>query len=90
MGNPSSIKNVISEGKIDCFGYVSLDSTKSNIEFEVIVHSAAIAGGSSGGALLDSNNEIIGITFAGVFDRDGIFITGYAIPSEKIIEFLNK
>lgn len=90
MGNPNSMKNVINNGMINCLSYVNLNSEKSKVNFEVIVHSATIASGSSGGALLDSDNEIIGITFAGVFDKNGNFITGYAIPSEKIIEFLNK
>ena len=90
LGNPNAMKNVISSGMVNCLSYVDLNSEKSKIDFEVIVHSATIASGSSGGALLDSNNEIIGITFAGVFDNNGSFITGYAIPSEKIIEFLNK
>ena len=90
LGNPNTIRNVVTEGTISCYSYVVLDTDKSKVDFEVIVHSAKIAGGSSGGALLNSNNEIIGITFAGVFDSEGTFITGYAIPAEKIIEFLNK
>jgi S1-C subfamily serine protease len=89
MGNPKSVKNVISKGMVNCFSYITLDNEKSKVDFEVIVHSAEIAGGSSGGALLNRNNEIIGITFAGVFDNKGNFITGYAIPSARIIEFLN-
>lgn len=90
MGNPSSVKNVINDGMINCYSYIKMDNEESKVDFEVIVHSAAIAGGSSGGALLNSDNEIIGITFAGIFDNNGTFITGYAIPSSKIIEFLNK
>lgn len=89
MGNPNSIKNVITSGMINCYSYVSLNNSKSKIDFEVIVHSANIYSGSSGGALLNENNEIIGITFAGVFDNKGNFITGYAIPVEKIREFIN-
>ena len=90
MGNPGSVKNVINNGMINCFTYIKMNSEESKVDFEVIVHSAPIAGGSSGGALLNSKNEIIGITFAGVFDNNGQFITGYAIPSDKIIEFLSK
>lgn len=90
LGNPHSIRNVVSKGQVNCYSYVTLDTNKSKVDFEVIVHSAKIAGGSSGGALLNSDNEIIGITFAGVFDNTGNFITGYAIPAMRIKEFLNK
>ena len=90
LGNPHSIRNVVSKGQVNCYSYVTLDTNKSKVDFEVIVHSAKIAGGSSGGALLNSDNEIIGITFAGVFDNTGNFITGYAIPAMRIKEFLNR
>ncbi len=89
MGNPNSIKNVITNGMINCYSYISLNNNKSKVDFEVIVHSANINSGSSGGALLNEYNEIVGITFAGVFDNNGNFITGYAIPVEKIVEFIN-
>lgn len=90
MGNPDSNKNVISEGMISCFSNIYLDTNKAKVDFEVIVHSARIKGGSSGSALLNNENEVIGITFAGVFDNNGEFITGYAIPVNKINEFLSK
>ena len=60
MGNPDSVKNVINDGEINCFSYVTLNNEKSKVDFEVIVHSAQISSGSSGGALLDSKNNIIG------------------------------
>lgn len=90
MGNPDSNKNVLSQGIISCFSDIEMSNSKSNVNFEVIVHSAYIKGGSSGGALLNSNNEVIGVIFAGVFDRDGDFVTGYAIPSSKVNEFFSK
>ena len=55
-----------------------------------MVHSAYIKGGSSGGALLNNNDEVIGVTFAGVFDNKGEFVRGYAIPVSKVNEFLSK
>jgi len=90
MGNPDSNKNVISEGMISCFSNIYLDTNKAKVDFEVIVHSARIKGGSSGSALLNKENEVIGITFAGVFDNNGEFINGYAIPVNRINEFLSK
>lgn len=90
MSNPDSNKNIISEGNISCFSNIYLDNNESKVSFEVIVHSASIKGGSSGSALLNENDEVIGVTFAGVFDNDGNFIKGYAIPVSKINEFLSK
>ncbi len=90
LGNPDSIKNVITNGQITCFSNINMNSNKSKVNFEVIVHSAKIDGGSSGGALLNTDNEVIGITFAGAFDKNGEFVNGYAIPVEKIKEFINK
>lgn len=88
LGNPNKLKNVITEGVVSCYNSIKLDD--SDVNFNILVHNAEIANGSSGGALLNENDEIIGITFAGVFDKKGNFITGYAIPSEKIIEFINE
>lgn len=90
MGNPDSNRNVISEGTVSCFSSIDFNNDKSKVNFEVIVHNASIKGGSSGGALLNSRDEVIGVTFAGVFNKDGDFITGYAIPVNKINEFLSK
>lgn len=90
LGNPDSIKNVVTKGQVTCFSNINMSSNKSKVNFEVIVHSARIDGGSSGGALLNSNNEVVGITFAGAFDKNGEFVNGYAIPVSKINEFINK
>ncbi len=89
MGNPNTVKNVISEGSVRCFSKVNVNNEYSKVNFEVIVHSAKIMKGSSGSALLNEDDEVIGITFAGVFDSDEAFVTGYAIPINKIREFLN-
>lgn len=89
VGNPDEIKNVISEGKINCYSKVNVKNDKSKVDFEVIVHTAPISGGSSGGALLNDQNEVIGVTFAGVFDSENNFITAYAIPASEIDAFLN-
>ena len=90
MGNPNSTKNVINKGRLNCYSIVNVNSDKSNVNFDVLVHSALIRNGSSGSALLNNHNKVVGVTFAGVFDDKDNFITGYAIPASKINEFLNK
>lgn len=90
MSNPSSLKNVINEGKLSCYSIIDFSNNKSDVDFDVLVHSADIKKGSSGSALLNKENKVIGVTFAGVFDKEGNFITGYSIPASKINEFLGK
>lgn len=66
------------------------DSASSNINFEVIAHSAFLNNGSSGGALLDTNLKLIGINFAGGINKDtNEFKSGYAIPINKVSEFIS-
>ena len=61
-----------------------------NVTFTVLEHNAETNGGSSGGAILNIDLELIGIHYAGSRDSSGNFVRGYAIPIDKIHEFLNK
>ncbi len=67
------------------------ESTKeeSYVTFDVITHTAFIESGSSGGALLDMNLNLIGINFASRLDKDGSWDYSYAIPLSQILEFLD-
>ncbi len=89
IGSPNSQYNTITCGKLTSYvspPNLSGESSKyCKIDFDVIRHSAKIANGSSGGMLINENLEIVGINYAGD-EETGI---GYAIPAEKIIEFLN-
>jgi S1-C subfamily serine protease len=57
------------------------------VNMVVIAHDAYIVGGASGGPLLNSSNQVIGINFAAV-TSNGQFLQAYAIPINKIIEYL--
>ena len=62
----------------------------SNVTFNVIVHSAYINSGSSGGALINENMQLVGINFASAsIESTEKFICTYAIPASKIKEFIN-
>lgn len=56
--------------------------------FPVIEHSCDIDHGSSGGALFDRNGRLIGINASGVLSSNQEFLTAYAIPLEKVIEYI--
>jgi len=80
-GYPLSIFKITS-GKITAIGPV-----ESEITFAVIAHNALVNHGSSGGALLNLDNQIIGINYARK-SIDGLFTRGYAIPAAKVLEYL--
>ena len=62
----------------------------SNVTFDVIVHTAKIDSGSSGGALIDENFKLVGINFASAsIESTDKYICTYAIPATRINEFLN-
>lgn len=82
VGYPISIF-AISIGEIK-----SIEGIEHTVTFPVIHHSAFIELGSSGGALVNHNDEIIGINFAVYQDEQG-YVESYAIPVERVQEYLN-
>lgn len=89
IGAPNGQSNTVTYGKIKQYCKVTLDNTSaalSNVTFNVIAHNADIDSGSSGGPLLNANLDVVGVNYAGVDNST----TGYAIPVEKVHEFLNK
>lgn len=53
-----------------------------------IIHTAAIAGGNSGGPLVNSRGEVVGINTWGATEEDeGAFVNA-SIPTERILRFL--
>lgn len=70
IGSPLGLKNTVSEGNIS-------GNFQDNIE--VYQHTAPISPGSSGGALLDSKGNLIGITYASLTEGQNLNL---AIPIE--------
>ncbi len=58
---------------------------------EVIQIDINIASGSSGGALLDKNGKLIGITSFRLKDNKGdiVYGTGFAVPIDKVMEYVS-
>ncbi len=93
LGQPEGQSNTITLGNTVGYTRVALRDTKaseSNVQFNVLEHDAYINSGSSGGALLDANLNIIGINYAGSMDEDGNSVASYAIPVERVYEFFGK
>lgn len=90
VSTPKSQTNAITVGKF--IGVISAPKTEniySNIQFQVIKHSAQIKEGSSGSMLLDANLKLIGINYAGVVDTDTKeYLNTLAVPLAKVNEFL--
>jgi len=91
VGQPEGQLNAITFGKVLEYSTLTLDdsTSSSNVTFDVIKHSAPLDHGSSGGALYNTNLELVGINYAGATDTDGSYLYGGAIPINKINEFLN-
>lgn len=61
----------------------------SNVKFNVYRHSADIKGGSSGGALLNEDLELIGINYAGKCFFVILSIDSFALPISNVKEFIS-
>ena len=87
IGQPDGLQNTVTYGKVAGFYHVSGNegSAASKIDFDSIIHNAYTNHGSSGGALLDANGRLVGVSFAG-YPTSGY---GCAIPISQIMEFLN-
>ena len=92
VGNPLGQSNVITYGKkvgTEIFEPNQDTINESNVKFSVINHSAFINSGSSGGALFDTNLNLIGVNFASSSTIDSNkFMYAHAIPVSKVKEFI--
>lgn len=93
VGQPEGLSNTVTSGYI-LGKKKNVPSTetleKSNVTFDIYYSNAPIKSGSSGGALFDSNLNLIGINFASSFTEDNEFVSSEAIPSNEIMDFLKK
>ena len=92
IGTPEGRINAVTVGSVESYETVRVGGASaqlSNIKFKVVCHTAPTYHGSSGGVLLNSELEIIGINYAASYNDDGSFRHGFAVPLEKVIEFLD-
>lgn len=79
VGNPLDVVNNVT------FGEFKSMQTISNVDFEVIYHDAQINEGSSGGALVDVDGNLIGVNTWGL---DSTEVYSFAIPNYIVYMFL--
>ena len=83
IGSPNSQTNTVTYGRV-------IDVLKANgeisLNFKVTYHTAIIGEGSSGGALLNGDLELVGINFAG-YASEGLG-NGLSVPVSKVLEFI--
>lgn len=87
VGNPEGEGISVTQGIISVESeYITLNSsedTSSTVDYRVIRTDAAINSGNSGGALFDTEGELIGITNAKNASSD-VDNMGYALPSTQV------
>ncbi|HEY3252075.1 MAG TPA: tetratricopeptide repeat protein [Ignavibacteria bacterium] len=78
IGSPMGLENTMTEGIVG--GFRKFDDKKNNIEYVQI--SAALSPGSSGGAVLNSSGELIGISTMGMKEGENL---NFAIKIEDVL-----
>ena len=90
LGAPNGRFNTVTYGGAVNYKAVDIGGNKkeSNVSFDVLWLDAYAEHGSSGCAILDTDLEVVGITYAVATDQNGEFKYALVIPAEKINEFL--
>ncbi|MBF4693113.1 S1 family peptidase [Fusibacter ferrireducens] len=88
MSNPNGEHNEITIGKIKRGERVRFNDDAGKNQYPMMTHTAFCDQGSSGGALLNQNLEIVGIELGGNENTFRRFISGMMMPSDRILEFL--
>ena len=91
IGNPhNSDRNTVTTGRITSRNPVPFGDEAGKSQNNVVKHSAETSMGSSGGALLNKDMEIVGINLGGSENIFRRFVSGNAMPSDRIIDFLEE
>ena len=86
MGNPLQFENTVTAGIVSALHRSLGDSTY----VDLIQTDAPISPGNSGGALVNSSGEVIGISSAGIPSTENANSLGFAIPSTTVISVVEQ
>jgi S1-C subfamily serine protease len=90
ISNPHGKRNNITAGKVVSRKPKAFGDESGEMQFPVIRHTAMISEGSSGSALLNKDFEIVGINLGGNENLFRQYISGMAMPSDKILDFISE
>ncbi len=90
ISQPNGQRSTVSYGEVIKIGKAPVLSNGTQVSCDVIISSAKTASGSSGGALLNIDLNLVGLHYAGATSKEGEFVQGYEIPVETIKLFVSK
>ncbi len=90
VSNPYGERNSVTAGKVISRQPKPFGDESCKMQFPVIRHTAMISEGSSGSTLLNKDLEIVGINLGGNENLFRQYISGMAMPSDRILDFLNE
>jgi serine protease Do len=90
ISNPYGYRNVVTIGKISSKKLRHFGDEMGKSQHPMMEHTAKVAEGSSGSALLNENLEIVGIQIGGNYNLFRQFKSGMAMPNEYIRTFLEE
>lgn len=90
ISNPYGKRNIVTAGKISSRKPRLFGDEVGNMQYPIIKHTSLLSGGSSGSALLNENLEIVGINLGGNENILRQYISGMAMPSNSIHDFLGE
>lgn len=90
MSNPYGERNIVTAGKVSSRKPRPFGDEAGKMQYPIIKHTAILSEGSSGSALLNENLEIVGINLGGNENVFRQFISGMAMPSDRIRSFLEE
>lgn len=90
ISNPYGKRNIVTAGKISSRKPSPFGDEAGKMQYPIIKHTSVLSEGSSGSALLNENLEIVGINLGGNENILRQYISGMAMPSDRIRDFLEE